>query len=378
MFNDKLDFTVGGFYFKQDGTLQARVDLNYAGIDFIHGPDPTPSESIAAFLHTTWHLTDATNLSLGARHSDDTKEYTYFRRNPNGTLPQPCGPGNPFAPTQPPNCVLNGLYNVSATFEGTRFDWRVSLDHRFSDSFMGYAQVSTGYKGGGVNPRPFTIPQIKAFEPETLTTFETGFKSDLFDRRLRINGAVFFNKYKDIILTLNRCPGAPCAQPNNVGEADVKGAELEVSWRLGAGFSFDASVSKLDFEYTDTNVAVTSVTTSMITPFTPEVKSSLGVQWDTDLGTLGTFMIRGDVSSQSEIYAQAINAPTNRIGGYSFGNVRAAWRGADEDWEAAVEVTNVTDKLYFTSTSDGSASSGTISGTPSIPRAWALTIKRNF
>ena len=40
-----FDYTVGGFYMKQDGTLKARVDLNYAGIDFEHGPDPTPSTS---------------------------------------------------------------------------------------------------------------------------------------------------------------------------------------------------------------------------------------------------------------------------------------------------------------------------------------------
>src|SRR5262245_57630410 len=46
---DAFDYTVGGFYFKQDGTLEARVDLNYAGIDFVHGPDPTPSTSQALF-----------------------------------------------------------------------------------------------------------------------------------------------------------------------------------------------------------------------------------------------------------------------------------------------------------------------------------------
>jgi len=42
-FGETFDFTAGAYYFKQDGTLEARVDLNYAGIDFIHGPDPTPS-----------------------------------------------------------------------------------------------------------------------------------------------------------------------------------------------------------------------------------------------------------------------------------------------------------------------------------------------
>ena len=46
---EAFDYTVGAFYMDQDGTLKARVDLNYAGIDFIHGPDPTPSTSQALF-----------------------------------------------------------------------------------------------------------------------------------------------------------------------------------------------------------------------------------------------------------------------------------------------------------------------------------------
>ncbi len=50
---------------------------------------------------------------------------------------------------------------------------------------MTYGQVSTGYKGGGVNPRPFFLNQIQPFNPETLTTYEVGFKSDLFDRTMR-------------------------------------------------------------------------------------------------------------------------------------------------------------------------------------------------
>ncbi|MBK6673798.1 MAG: TonB-dependent receptor [Proteobacteria bacterium] len=83
--NDRVDFTVGAFWFKQGGTLQARVDLNYSGIDFIHGPDPTPSRSIAGFAHADWHLTEATDLTTGLRYTDDHKSYTFFRRNPDGS-----------------------------------------------------------------------------------------------------------------------------------------------------------------------------------------------------------------------------------------------------------------------------------------------------
>src|SRR5690606_35822691 len=135
----------------------------------------------------------------------------------------------------------------SDSFEGERTDWRVAIDYRFSPEFMAYAQVSTGYKGGGVNPRPFFGPsspnnQLKAFNPETIRTYELGFKADLLDRRLRLNGAAFFNEYNDIILTLFACPISPCLQPNNVGAAEVKGIELELTARPTDELSLDSSL----------------------------------------------------------------------------------------------------------------------------------------
>jgi iron complex outermembrane receptor protein len=384
LFDDAVDFTVGGFYFEQDGTLEARVNLTYAGIDFIHGPDSTPSTSYAGFFNATWHATDQMNLSAGVRYSEDEKTYTYFRRNPDGSLPQPCAPGFPFGPTQPPNCVLAGLFNVSDTFQGSRTDWRVALDYQFSDAFMSYAQVSTGYKGGGVNPRPFfgpatpAINQLKSFDPETLTTYEIGVKSDLFDDTMRMNLAVFYNDYQDIILTSSACPISPCLQPNNIGEAEVKGVELETEIHPGDDWTLDAAVSYLDFEYTETNAVLTGVTTDMITPFTPEFKASAGIQYQRDVGDAGRFTVRLDGSYQSKMYGNAINAATNKIDDYYFVNARLAWRTADEKWDTSLEVTNVTDELYYTFVFDQAPSSGTTSYAPALPRAWAVTVKRMF
>jgi iron complex outermembrane receptor protein len=376
----KLDYTVGAFYFEQGGTLEARVDLNYAHIDFIHGPDTTPSKSQAAFVHGTFHLTDAMNVSTGVRYSKDEKEYQYFRRNPDGSIPQcvfPFGPGGPFGTIQPTNCALFGLYGLQDSFEGDRVDWRVALDYRWTDDFMTYGQVSTGYKGGGVNPRPFLPTQLKAFDPETLLTYELGFKSDLFGNRMRFNTSVFYNDYKDIILTLNACPGPPCAQPNNVGEAEVKGIEFETEIHPTDQFLIDSSLSYLDFEYTKTDPA-TGVTAAMITPYTPEWKASIGLQYSFPLSGGSELTARVDGAYTAQVYGNAINAASNRIPAYTIGNARLTWRAADEKWVAALEVTNITDELYYYSVFDQALSSGTTSFGPGMPRAWAVTLKHNF
>ncbi len=60
---------------------------------------------------------------------------------------------------------LNGTVSK---YSGDRFDYRANVQYAFTDDVMAYVQYSTGYKGGGVNPRPFFVQQALSFGPETL------------------------------------------------------------------------------------------------------------------------------------------------------------------------------------------------------------------
>jgi len=410
LFDKMLEYTLGGFYFDQNGRYTARVDLNYAGIDFVHGPDTTPSTSKALFANGTLHVTPAWTVSGGVRYSRDEKTYTYFRRNPDLSIPFVTVPpsadypipiceffqGAPTAgPTgigNSPNCLLAGLYNLSDTFKGSRWDWRISTDYRISDSLMMYGSISTGYKGGGVNPRPFYGPsagdcnapgyvapnpcnQLGSFDPETLTTYEVGFKSDFLDRRLRLNGAFFFNKYNNIILQLTACPSTPCLKPQNVGKADVKGFEFETTIRPVDGFTLDGSVSYIDFEYKTTGTS--GIPLSAITPYTPQWTWSVGAQYDYEFDP-GTISLRFDGSYQSKIYSETSNSEWSRIDSYFLGNARLSFTTADKDWRVALEVQNLFDKYYYLSKSDVTNSLGENTAVPGMPRTWMLSVKRNF
>lgn len=383
-FNDKVEYTLGGFWFDQDGSLEANVNLAYASLNFIHGPDQTPAEARAVFANGVVHVTDRANLSLGVRYSEDEKDYVFFRRSPDGTIPGPCTlPGPPAQPGNPANCALNGLYNQAAHFEDNRTDWRVALDYQFTDDLMGYAQVSTGYKAGGINPRPFFIVQIQNVAPEEVTAYEVGVKSMLFNRFVRLNAAYFYNDYTDIQLVQNQCEvpfppffGAPCLLPANAGDAEVQGFEVEAELVLD-NWVVDASLSLLDFEYTRVSDTV-SVTKDMTTPFTPELKYSLGVQYTYPMGDSGSLTGRMDLSFQDDIYTNPVNALTNRIDSYSLLNGRITWRNADETWEASLEGNNLTDELYYHTIFDQFLSSGTVTASVAKPRTYALTLKHNF
>ncbi len=394
-----VEGTVGAFYLDQKGTYTARVDLNYVSpvIDFLHGPDTTPSDTKAVFATATVHATDAMSFTGGLRYTKDRKDYTYFRSNPDGTLPNGfnCFVANGIF--SEPNCLLAGIYDVTGTFKGDRTDWRIVGDYRFSETFLAYASVSTGFKGGGVNPRPFTADQRLPFKPETLTTYEMGFKSDLLDRRLRLNGAAFLNKYEDITLGKTVCRESilptPCLRPDNIGSADVKGVELEATIFPAQGLSFDLSASLLDFKYTSPSrngvliklvdlpppddIVDTAIPVTGITPYTPEVSYSVGAQYDHEANG-GTLSYRLDGSYQGKLFTNAENTSWSKIPGRFLANARLSWADSDNDWKVSLEVQNLFDKYYFQSVSDVTTSLGLVTGVPGLPRTYAVGFERKF
>jgi iron complex outermembrane receptor protein len=392
---DLLEGTVGAFYLDQKGTYTARVDLNYvapATIDFLHGPDTTPSTTKAVFGTVTVHPTEGFSLTGGVRYTKDKKDYTYFRRNPDGSAACSGGVGGLFGS---PNCLLAGIFGITGSFAGDRVDWRIVGDYRFSDQFLAYASVSTGFKGGGVNPRPFVADQRLPFNPETLTTYEIGFKSDLFDRKVRLNGAAFLNKYDNIILAKVRCVESvlqtPCLRPDNIGKADVKGFELESTLHLVPGLTIDGSVAYLDFKYTSPTIngflvsgkdatgapVQGAVPAGGITPYTPKWTWSIGTQYDHETD-VGTFSIRVDGSYQGKLFTNAENTSWGTIKGHFLADGQLSWRDKKDDWKISLQVKNIFDKYYFQTVSDITTSLGLLTGVPALPRTWTLGVTRNF
>ena len=364
----KVEYTLGAYYFKQTTTYQTHQVLTYAGnLDFL-GDDPVKADTYAGFLNATWHLTDALNVNSGVRYSKESKDYHYSRNNPDGT----------------PNALLGALNGKVGAYQGSKVDYRLNVDYRWNPLLMTYAGVSTGFKGGGTNPRPFFAGQVQPFDKETITAYEVGAKTDLFERKVRANISLFYNKYKDIQLTRLTCPefsppglGFLCALPTNGGDANVKGAELEVEAHPIAGLSLDASLSDLNFEYTRVRPDV-GIPPGSTAPGTIKHKWSLGLQYAFGMGGGGTLTPRFDTSYQSGFNTNAVVTATNRVPGYHLGNFRLTWDSPESKWQSAFAVTNVFDKTYYISLFDLLSSSGAKYATPANPREYSVEIKRKF
>ena len=365
-FDDVLNYTVGGFYFDAKGRYDSVIDFLSPANNFYAGKDRIPSDSKSGFAHVEVHPFDKFTLSGGLRYTDESKDFTFGRVS--------------YLPAAFPLGALNGQ---TFKYSASRWDYRLSADYRWSSNIMTYATFSTGFKGGGINPRPFFVEQVVPFFPETLKAFEVGTKLGFFDRRVRLNLSAFLNKYNDIQLILNQrfLGTAPASVPINAGRAEMKGFEAELNLKPVDGLLIDASVSHLDFDYKSlTAEAVASgIRFDMIAPFTSDWKLSGGIQYEIDAGSIGSFTPRFDYAYQTEFWSNASNRATNRTPGYGIANARLTWRHPDQKFEVAASVTNLFDKYYSTVNYDNLYSiAGVAQATLGRPREWALTAKYNF
>jgi iron complex outermembrane receptor protein len=352
-------------------------------------PDFTPAESKAAFFNAGWEIVHNLNLNAGVRYTEESKEYHYFRLNPDGTVNaflDPVGAANGIGYSGPNGTALSGSV---ARYKGNRVDWRVALDYRFSPSLMAYASVSTGFKGGGTNPRPFNAAQVISFNPETLTNFEAGFKSDLFDRRLRFNLTGFYEKIKGLQIPVLACPGSPCAARLNAGDAHADGFEAELTAHPVTGFTLDGSLSYLNFKFDSISPSAAYPTNSAGVALTdpqggvPKWKWSAGAQYEIPLGSAGSLTPRIDADYQDKLYTGPTVVGTvrtlNFIPSYTMVNARLTWRNEPKTLDVSLEVTNLTDKYYFlTNFNLSGLGTGFNKSQPGRGREWAVTIKKTF
>jgi len=367
--NDKFEWTLGAYYLDQKSTYQSWQDLRYSSPLQFQQNDVVNVDSQAAFGHVAFNATEALTITAGLRFTDEHKDYNYVRLNHNGTAPA---------------TVVGPLNGVSSPYDGDNLDYRIAIQYDWNEDVMTYLQYATGFKGGGISPRPFFADQAVAFGPEELGTYELGMKADIYGR-LRVNGAIFFSEYTDLQLGLQSCPtpqnpnpaGAPCGMIANAGDAEIKGFELESTFRPVRGAIIDLSYSYTDFEYTRLN-NVGGIQPSFVAPFMPKHKASIGMQYEILMNNGGKVTPRVDYSYQSNIFTNGNNQPTNRIGSYGLVNARLVWRNADGDVDIGLEGTNLTDKYYFLSRADQYTGAGHTDGAPGRPREYAVSFTKRF
>jgi iron complex outermembrane receptor protein len=200
-----LNWIVGGFFLHDRPTL----DLDITGHAIAPLPDLVQdvrwqNKSYAIFGQATYKILDGWHLTGGAR-------YTWDRSHFAGDTTSP-GLGNLLLDT--------GVEN--ARFQ--KFTYKVALQKDLGRNAMTYLSFSTGYKSGIFNFVDYHSPAVK---PENLKALEGGLKTELLDKRLRLNFTAFYYWYTDQqVSTLIKSGGRTLPILQNAASARNKGIEI--------------------------------------------------------------------------------------------------------------------------------------------------------
>jgi iron complex outermembrane receptor protein len=234
--------TAGLFYQRQTDNIRAEFDLpnlpvfyEVAGQQDVYylSQMDRADRDYAVFGDFTFDVTDKLKLNAGIREFWVNNTLSgFFGFNDDGYSTHSgealCfQEGNPLLTT--PGVYTGGnlpCYNSDKKVVEHGETHRVNLQYQLAPDVMVYGTWSTGFRPGGNN----RLPTAGSYNADTLTNFELGWKTAWFDRRLRANGAVFYEKWKDVQTSVQGQYGITSIV--NAGNAKVEGLESEVTWAV--------------------------------------------------------------------------------------------------------------------------------------------------
>jgi len=354
--NGDLSWLAGAFFFRED--VQQGVPIVFYG-NLISQNNGLDNRSTALFSHVTYALGSRLSISGGARLTVETKEHTFdhFAVTSTGDVP---------------------LFPVTTLDDRWRsFTPRIGFEYRVGDQSLFYTSLSQGFRSGGFNGRPFGIAEFLSYEPESLTTLESGFKSEWLDRRLRLNAAVFTSEYDDIQLsrTSVSADGTPIVVTGNAGEAEILGLEIELTAAATERLRLSASLGTIRNEYTRVEPGAAVDLDSKL-PVAPARTVSASAQYTVPLGsgTLG-FRIDGSYTSRFNYFFE--NPPLSWEEPYHLWNARLSYAPRAE-LEFAAFVLNAADEDYSVFREDVRSTFGVTIVWPARPREWGFEVRYGF
>lgn len=387
---DRMNWIVGVYYFEEDGDNVNILDFTVS--NFQSGGE-FDNRSWAGFAQLSYDVTDQLQLTIGGRYTDEKKSFLpqqVIFQNYFAGISQVVPAGNPLAALDAPFLQAGEpiLPAVKKSITIKEFTPMVSLSYDVSEELMVYASYSEGFKSGGFTQRVFppvvagfTAPPgtpdldlIPTYEPEFVEVYELGFKSRLFDRRLRFNGAVFWTDYEDLQVQVFNSV-APVTE--NIGKATIKGLELELQAAPGEGWLIDASLAWLDAGYDRIDTALTLIGADFDFERVPDFSASLGVSKAFELADLGELVTRIDWSYRASSFNDAFNSPQLKTGSYHLLDASMRWHSPGRAWSAVLSGRNLGNEKYLITGIHGTAFQA-FEGMFDRGRQVRLEIRRDF
>ncbi|MGR4863331.1 TonB-dependent receptor [Caulobacter sp. LARHSG274] len=336
----KLTFTSGAFYLherffvQRDGysrrnalpTDPVAAPGNYG---FARAHNITNTDAYALFGEATYALSDRLSLTGGLRWTNEKKDFTFD------------------------NKVLNLQGQVVGQSIAGQADKifssitpKLSAQFQWTPDVLQYVTWSRGFKSGGFDNRATRLDlATRPFAPENVDTYETGLKTELFDRRARVNLAVFYNDYKDLQVSYIDPAYPGNSVRANAGKAHTYGVELESDLRATEHLSLQASAGYLFAVYDKYRnaggIGVDADGHRLLN--SPRWSLSGGLTYDVPVSVPGSIRIGLNAQYQTKTYFNALQRPQDEAPAQTFVNGTVTWLTPDPRWSVVLSGRNLLD-----------------------------------
>ena len=362
---------------RRDGSYWATVDPATGR----YGPSPTvflsrtslvQLDQVALFGEVTWNVTDRLVATAGLRWFDydtsqDASRLVDFR-----SVPGP-GPGATFK------------FGES----GTTSRFNVSYD--LTDDVLAYVQVAEGFRAGGPNDQTaasIANVQIPAgFGSDSIINYELGLKTQLLDRRLTLNGAVYQIDWSDIQVSqfANSTSGLRFTYRGNGGKAKVKGVELEMAARPVESLQFGLGLAYTDSKLEEDLPIPTQGMSGDPLPYVPEWTGSVNARYSWPMFQSWEGFVGGDWSYVDDTAnrLRSNDRYYRKLEQYDILNLRIGLQGG-AGWMTVLSVDNALDEDAITSYPFDFQTAAAINGNipDRLARVWprsiSLSLRKSF
>ncbi len=386
----KMDWLAGAFYLEEDISQNQSIDLFRSFRAFTGGQaDPSGSvtgapilfaralnnqhlETAAAYGQASFQITDTLSATLGGRYTKETRDFDAIAQ-----FEEP----ETFGPEPLPVYSFTGLKTSSDAFS-----YRAALEYKPSNTSLFYASVSRGFKSGGFNGGFLDLNlelaerQLEAYDPEFVTAYEVGYKSDFLDSRLRFNASVFYNDFKDLQVFSQVNNGSlPVLVLDNASNAESSGVEFDLAAILADGLTLSINAAFIDSELKDFISSDTGQNFSgnQIAQ-TPETSISSLLKYERGIFNGGMMTAQASVAYKDDLFFTTENNPLVGQEAYTLVNARLAYTTPSERWTFTAFVNNLTDERYKTNVSDIRDITASYVRTFGTPRTYGLEVAINF
>ncbi len=381
--NTKTHYTLGVSYADDDVReasknilVESTQSLLFTGFglpifaDFVDSNNQK-SQTTAVFVSADYAVSDAVKLYGGARYTRSDNKFSGCSADAgDGNAASIFGPfWNSIRPALSlpfnPPIANGGCVTASAAFapglvvdslNETNVSWRLGAEWKPRERTLVYANISKGYKAGGFPSLGATAAsQYLPATQESVIAYETGFKTTTADRKLHLDGAVFYYDYQDkqILGRVLDPLFGPLLQMINVPKSKVMGAELQASWFPIEGLALTAGGSYVDSEVLDGFInynpdGVLSNLGGEAFPNTPKWQLVSDVNYSWPINDQLKAFVGGGATHQDKTNSQLGELPTLNVKAYTLIDLRAGVESQNGVWRLSAWGRNIGDAYYWT------------------------------